>query len=1227
MSHNGPGTAPRRWWPALRALLVPADRRESIRKHRSGEDSSESYNTPTLDKGGAGLDVEVQASGVQSDGEPVIAGTLPDVTEQRRMEEVLLESEAKYHALFECNPLPLFVYDRETHRILAVNEAAVQAYGYSRVEFLSMTIGDLQPPEDTPLLLETLKAAPSRLYDAGPFRHQKKDGSLINVRVTCHHLKLGDREAALALMFDVTEQLRAEQAMRGSRAQLAGIVDSAMDGIITVDENLRIVVLNPAAEKIFRCSAQKALGQTLDRFIPERFRSLHSEQMRAFAGGPEQRRRMNSREVLAGLRANGEEFPMGASISWFDADGKKFLTVVVRDLTEKVKAEESLRLGQQRLRQAVRASNIGIFEHNHCTDTVYWAPEMREIYGLGPDQPMTLQVYLNCVHPDDRKAVAAAVQRAHDPTGDGLFDVEHRIVRPDGSIRWVLYRSQTHFEGQGAARRKTVTIGATADITERKQAELALRESEADLKRAQAVAHIGSWYLDIVNDVLTWSEETYRMFGVALHAPLTLARFLETVHPDDREYVGQSWNAAVNGQPYDIEHRIIVGGATKWVRERAEVEFDAAGKAVRGIGTVQDVTERKQAELALRTAEEKYRSIFDHSPVGIFQSLPEGRYLSVNPAMASIYGYGSPEELMAAVTDLRHQMYVRPSDRDEFQRRIQERGVVRDFVMEMRRKDDSAVWVNASGRVQRDEQGRVLYYEGTVEDISERVEAEEMIARQARIIESSSEFIALASTAGEILYLNPAGRKLVGLGPDEDISRLQIDDFVFRDDVSQVADIVIGLLQGKSWEGESRFRHFVSGQPISVYQYAFAITNPATGEVSALANISHDVTEQKKLQAQFEQAQKLDALGRLAGGVAHDFNNLLAVITGYSELAMVRLEPAHPVMRSVSQIKHTAERAAALTKQLLAFGRQQVVFPRVVDLNSVLGKSLDILRRAVGEDIEVSLETGAQLGLVKVDPGQIDQIVMNLAVNARDAMPTGGEIVITTAYAEFDDHYAQEHVGTVPGPYVMLSVSDTGSGIDEKILPHIFDPFFTTKPVGKGTGLGLATVYGIVKQNHGHIWVYSEPDHGTTFKIYFPRVEEQAAGSERKADGMIRGGSETILLVEDEAVLREMTAILLEDKGYKVLTGGNGAAALALAETQSGKINLLLTDVIMPNMSGPELFAQLQKVRPEIRVLYMSGYAGDRLEHYGQIDPETELVEKPFARASLLKKVRAALDR
>jgi len=403
------------------------------------------------------------------------------------------------------------------------------------------------------------------------------------------------------------------------------------------------------------------------------------------------------------------------------------------------------------------------------------------------------------------------------------------------------------------------------------------------------------------------------------------------------------------------------------------------------------------------------------------------------------------------------------------------------------------------------------------------------------------------------------------------------------------------------------------------------VARDAVGRVEYYETFVRDLTDQRRLQEQLVQSQKMEAVGRLAGGIAHDFNNLLTVITSYSDLLLEDLAPTDPMRQDVEQVRHAADGAAALTRQLLAFSRQQVLAPRVVNLSAVVQSVEKMLRRVIGEDVELVTSLAPDLGAVKADVGQLEQVLMNLAVNARDAMPTGGKLTLETGNVEHDPDYAREQEASPVRRFVMLAVSDTGIGMDEATKARIFEPFFTTKEPGKGTGLGLATVYGIVRQSGGFIWVYSEPGRGTTFKIYLPEVDAPPDAAGGAATELPRG-TETVLLVEDAAAVRAAVRQVLERQGYTVLEAPHGNAALALATAHEGPIHLLLTDVVMPGLSGRQVADQLKQLRPDTRVLYASGYTDDAVVRHGVLEAGIAYLQKPFTTGGLARKVREVLD-
>jgi len=781
-------------------------------------------------------------------------------------------------------------------------------------------------------------------------------------------------------------------------------------------------------------------------------------------------------------------------------------------------------------------------------------------------------------------------------------------------------------------------------------------------------------------------------------------------------------------------------------------------------GTAAAALESASLYTQLQKAEENYRSIFDHAVEGIFQTTPEGRFLTVNPAMARILGYESPREVIETITDVAHQLYVNPEARLEAARLEEQRGILECFEFQAYRKDGQKIWLSLNRRSVRDEAGTELFREGSIEDITKRKHAAEALreseARKRAILESALDCIVTMDHAGLVVDWNPAAETTFGflradaigkemaeliipprfrekhrqglahyhatgqgpvLGNRLELSAVTADGTEFpielaitrieSEGLPMFTGYIRDITERKQAEealrqSEERYRDLVenahdiiyshdlkgnytsinkAGEQITGYTREEALklnladtvapqdfektkammANKLTGgqvtayEVEIIAKdgrriaieantklvmqdgvpvgvqgIARDITERKRMEKalheseeQLRQSQKMEAIGQLAGGVAHDFNNLLTAINGYSSLALRRLGDDHPVKPHLEEIKKAGDRAANLTRQLLAFGRKQMLQPLALNLNDIVTDMTKMLKRLIGENVQLVTWLSPELHRITADPGQIEQVLVNLVVNARDAMPMGGTLTIETANANLDDAYTSKHIDVTAGQFIMLAVSDTGIGMDPQTRNRIFEPFFTTKEKGKGTGLGLSTVYGIVKQSGGNVWVYSEEGKGTTFKVYLPQIEgEVTALEDSKARVPMKRGSETVMLVEDEEMVRKLASELLEESGYVVLSASGGEEAIYFATTNKGRIDLLITDVVMPKVSGKEVAEQVRKIHPETKVLFMSGYTDEAIVHHGIVDSNIAFIQKPFSEHALAQKIREVLD-
>lgn len=634
--------------------------------------------------------------------------------------------------------------------------------------------------------------------------------------------------------------------------------------------------------------------------------------------------------------------------------------------------------------------------------------------------------------------------------------------------------------------------------------------------------------------------------------------------------------------------------------------------------------EKRRAERALSASETRYRMLFENNPLPMWvYDLETLAFLDVNEAAVRHYGYSREEFLNMTILDIRPRediptlisrvKYIVGSNQ-----RYHRSGVWRH-----RRKDGTIIEVEISSHVLElnGRQTKLVL----ANDVTDRRRAEEALRRQALVFDTIYDGVVILDLEGKITDWNPAAERIFGYTKAEMIG--QRPTLLYLPTVGEQLDAEIRhkvLTEGR-WEGELAFvrKDGLAGTVDSI----FVLQRDVQDNPSSIIGVNRDITPRKQLEEQLRQAQKMEAIGRLAGGVAHDFNNLLTAIIGYADLALRRLPEDEKVRRQIAEIKKSAERAANLTRQLLAFSRKQIIQPKTLNLNEVVEDLGKMLQRLITENIELRLEPAPDLWLIKADPSQIEQIVVNLVVNARDAMADGGKLVIRTANADVGDDLRRQHPFFSPGQYVMLEVSDTGHGMDAETQKHIFEPFFTTKEKGRGTGLGLSTVYGIVKQSGGFITVESSPGAGATFRIYLPRATDGAARYEKKTGAAaILRGTETVLLVEDEESVRKMACSTLEEFGYVVLEAADPRQALRLCREYRGAIDLMVTDVVMPQMNGRELAEQAHKLRPRMRVLYASGYMDDETLRRHLLEEGVPFLEKPFTPETLARKVRETLD-
>ena len=755
-----------------------------------------------------------------------------------------------------------------------------------------------------------------------------------------------------------------------------------------------------------------------------------------------------------------------------------------------------------------------------------------------------------------------------------------------------------------------------------RQAFGALHESE---ERNRRLVELSPDAIVLVSEgkIVFTNQAGANLHGARDPAELVGRQAIDFVHPDYREIVKEFERVILQ------EGRSITLHEEKFLRlDGSEVDVEVTGAlfTYKGKQAIQiiarDITERKRMVEALRESEARYRRIVDTAREGIWLIDAEAKTSFVNRRMAEMLGYTVEEMLGRSMFNFMDEEARAEAERN-FQRRQQ--GVEEQHDFRFLRKDGSDFWAIVTTNPIFTETGEFNGALGMITDITDRKHAEEAIKFQAHLLDVVGQSVIATDKEGRIVFWNRYAEKLYGWAAAEAVGRPIVGTIPYEPVSISAGTALEKLFRGERWSGELLVQNRQGrGFPV---MFTGSPIHDERGEFEGVVGVSWEIAERKHLEEQLRQSQKMEAVGKLAGGVAHDFNNLLTAITGYSELSLRRLSADDPLRHNIEEIKKASERAASLTRQLLAFSRKQVLEPRVLNLNGVVTDMDKMLRRLIGEDVELVTALGAGLGSVKADPGQVEQVLMNLVVNARDAMPQGGRLTIETKNVYLDEGYASQHVAVQPGPYVVLAVSDTGTGMDAETQEHIFEPFFTTKGQGRGTGLGLSTVYGIVTQSGGHIRVKSEVGHGASFQIFLPRIDEQAGEYTESTDkAELPKGGGTVLLVEDEEVVRRMAREVLEMSRYKVLEAASGGDALLICEQYEGPIHLMITDVVMPQMSGRELAERLGTLRPEMRVLYMSGYTDDAIWRHGASDEGAFFIPKPFTPDALVRKVRDVLN-
>ncbi len=1144
--------------------------------------------------------------------------------ELRRTQVELAATRARYFDLFDLAPVGYLIV-RESGLILQANLTAAAMLGEVRGALTDRPVSRFIFKADQ----DTWYLCRKRLVNTGEpqsceLRVVKPDGAHLWVLVAISAACADDGTPLHRVtLTDISESKQAEAALRTSNERFELAVAGTTDGLWDWDRTTDAVYYSPRFKELLGYADDdprfpNVFESFRERLHPEDLAATEEAIRRAVEDG------VPYRAVYRLRTATGDW-------CWFEARGATVrdpqgrttrMAGSICDLTARRRSEAELRDSEELFRSFFEAPGglRGVVELEtgdiiHVRDN----PDAARFFGRSQRELEGRRASELGVPPE---AIRFWTERYLECSRTGV-PVQFEFQVPGSGMCLMVAVSPLPMGQTG----RTRFAYLATDTTERKQAESALVLSEERFKMLAGDAPVGIFETDAGGNCLFVNARWCKLASLTRDAAMGRG-WVAALHPDDRERVFREWSSATEARcEFFSEYRFqTAAGDIAWLSGNAVTLRDTAGVTIGFIGTVTDITARKQVEDALRQSEEQLRAIIDNEPECVKLLDRDGKLLTMNPAGLRMIEADDLEQ----VRGVRVCSLLNPVEQCAFDQLVAAtfRGEHGSLVFEMQGLKGTRRTLETQSVPMWDADHReVRALLGVTRDITDRKRAEAGLVMRDRAIQAVNQGIVITDPIlpdNPIVYVSPGFERMTGYASAEVVGRncrfLQGKDT----DKTEVAQIAAAVRGGVSHSGEM-LNYRKDG---STFWNELSITpvRDPDGRLVHFVGIQTDVTARRSLEDQLRQAHKMEAVGQLAGGVAHDFNNLLTVINGYGDLLLSELPTGDPHREFVASISEAGERAARLTRQLLAFSRKTILAPQVLDLREMVEKSAKMLRPLIGENIVLAVINDPAPVRVSIDPGQLDQVIMNLVLNARDAMPNGGNLTVEAKTVELDEEYARLHPDVTLGKYVLMSVSDSGSGMTPEVKARLFEPFFTTKGVGKGTGLGLAMVMGIVKQSGGHVAVYSELDHGTTFKLHFPAVEEQADTTKGHSGVAAVRGAETVLLVEDEDAIRGLALMVLQSHGYKVLSARDGKEALLLVAKHQGPIQLLFTDVVMPGMGGRELADALQPRYPQMKVIYSSGYHNDAVVRRGIVEAEVAFLQKPYSLKALASTVRHVLD-
>jgi|GEM_PF-368462 PAS domain S-box-containing protein len=1235
---------------------------------------------PLQARDGTRILVETKLMHGQWRGQKTLLGISHDITQRKQAEETLQHERNLFRTILDNLPSIIFFKDKDGRYVLS-NRAHQGVLGVTQESLLGKTGFDFHPPE----LARQYQEEEMQIIRTGEPLPPKEELAL-NRGMGGHRWHLTSRIpfkdengrviGTFGISHDITERKRAEEVLRESQALYHSFVDQLPAAVFRRDREGRYVMVNPRFCQLKGVKAEEFLGKTpIEVAALQISRQGETGQATKYAALGD--------EIHKQIMRTGKPVEMEEEYTGTDG-GKQFFQVVrmpvfgpdrtvvgtqgiLFDVTARKQAEEAVRQSEERYRALVETAPDVVYVISSEGVFTSLNPAFEAITGWACTEWLG-KPFAPLLHPEDAPLAVEMFQKVL--RGDKPPPYELRILSKSGKYLVGEFTSTPYIKDGKVAGK----LGIIRDITERKQTEVALRESQAlyhslveqlpagvfRKDKEGRYVFVNSWFCRLkgVKAELFLGKNPQEVATIELAAGGTNPSQINQLAVQGADHHQQIMQT---GRQIEVEeHGVGDDGKEQHLYVVKSPIFDSDGKIVGTQGVMFDITERKNAEKALRQGEVRLEKInrcllelgpnFD-SNINRLTALG-GELLGATYALynrlqgdllCSIGQWQTPPGFKSEDAPAGHICY------DVIRNNREDAVVIANLPRTSYAESDPNVRayglqtymgcaVKCEGKAvgslcvvygtdyrPTDDDRRILgIIASAIGNEDTRKQAEAELNRLMTAIEQTPESVVITDTKGRILYVNPVFERVTGYSRAEVIGQNPRLLKSNRQDSAFYRELWAKISAGEVWRG--RFINKKKDGTLFTEDAVIAPVRDGKGAVTNYIAIKRDISHELELEVQYRQTQKIDSIGRLAGGVAHDFNNILAVICGHTELALAQLSPDAPLRSNLECIQESAERAANLTRQLLAFARRQVIEPRRINLNELIVNLNKMLHRLIGEDIKLVTQIAPDLGQIKADPGQIEQVLLNLVVNARDAMPDGGTLTIRTANVTLDEDYARRHLIT-PGDYVMVSISDTGVGMTDEVKQHIFEPFFTTKEQGNGTGLGLATCFGIIQQSNGHIHFESQVDEGAEFTIYLPRVQgAEEPASRREVPVSLPQGTETILLAEDEPSLRQLMARVLRTQGYTVLEAADGHQALSLAQTNGSKIQLLVTDVIMPGLSGKTLAEWLGQVNPATRVLFISGYINNNAVRDAMSKPGTFFLQKPFNPLDLTEKVREAIE-